>query len=173
MNRQETINKLRDLADYNEEETGNVNVAELLREIADDLQVTPNPIQDIVKLNEERYGLTFEPYNEYKKLKEEYNEFLEAIFNDDIHEMIDALNDIIVVAIGAIRKIGHNPECTLNEVVKEISSRKQDPAQKHRWERLFKKQPGEKWLKDKWQDPESLYKADFSKCKIENNNEDN
>jgi len=125
-----------------------------------------NPIQDIVKLNEKRYGLTFNPEKAVEKLEEELQEFKDAIKNNDIHEMVDALTDIRVIAIGETRKMIYDPECTLNETVKEITSRKQDPAQKHRWERLFKKQPGEKWLKDKNQSKTELYKADFSKCKL-------
>jgi len=172
MDKQGKINQLRDIADIMEE-NDYICYAVDLRQIIDKLQIEVNPIQDIVKLNEKRYGLTFNPEKAVDKLKEELQEFKDAKLNNDSKEMVDALNDIIVIAIGEIRKAGYNPECTLNEVVKEISSRKQDPAQKHRWERLFKKQPGEKWLKDKNQDPESLYKADFSRCKIGNNNEDN
>jgi len=164
MNRQEMINKLRDLADYNEE-AGNVNSAELLREIADNLQKEPNPIQDIVKLNEERYGLSFNPFQAYNKLYEELEEFKEADLNNDNIERVDALNDIIVIAVGEIRKMGYNPESTLNETVKEISSREQDPAQRHRWISEGK-HSGEKWLKDKGQDKSKLYKADFSKARI-------
>jgi len=172
MNRQEMINKLRDLADYNEEEASNVNDAKLLREIADKLQVAINPIQDIVKLNEKRYGLDFNPEKAIEKLEEELQEFKDAVKDNNEYEMLDALTDIRVIAIGEIRKMGYDPECTLNETVKEISSRKQDVIQEIRWKEGDKK-PGEKWLKDKWQDSESLYKADFNKCKIGNNNEDN
>ena len=164
MDRQEMTNRLRDLADCNEE-TGNTSDAQLLREIADNLQVKPDPIQDIVKLNEERYGLSFNPTQAYNKLYEELEEFKEANLNNDNIEMLDALNDIIVIAIGEIRKMEYNPIYTLNEVVKEISSRKQDVIQEVRWKEGDKK-PGEKWFKDKWQDPESLYKANFNKARI-------
>jgi len=172
MEKQEMINKLRDIAD-SMEENDYLCHSENLKQIADELQVTPNPIQDIVELNEKRYGLIFNSEKAIEKLEEELQEFKDAVKDNNEHEMLDALTDIRVIAIGEIRKMGYDPECTLNETVKEISSRKQDPAQKHRWERLFKKQPGEKWLKDKNQSPDTLYKADFNKCKIGNTNENN
>jgi len=164
MNRQEMINKLRDLADYNEE-ADNEKDAEVLRQIADELQVEVDPINKIVELNEERYGLSFNPTQAYSKLYEELEEFKEADLNNDNTEMLDALNDIIVIAVGEIRKMGYNPESTLNETIKEISSREQDPAQRHRW-MSGGKHPGEKWLKNKSQDKSTLYKADFNKARI-------
>jgi len=127
--------------------------------------ITNDPIDKIVKLNEERYGLTFNPEKAIEKLEEELQEFKDAVKNNDIHEMIDALTDLRVIAIGEIRKAGYNPKCTLQETVKEISSRKQDPAQAERWAK-GEKEDGEKWLKDKSQDKSELYKADFEKCKI-------
>jgi len=165
MNKQEMINTLRDIADSMEENDYLCHSKDL-RKIADKLQKEPNPIQDIVELNEERYGLAFNSEKAYNKLNEELEEFKDGMKNNNKTEMLDALADVIVIATGEIRKMGYNPILVLNETVKEISSRKQDPAQKHRWERLFKKQLGEKWLKDKNQSPDTLYKADFNKCKV-------
>jgi len=164
MNKQEMINQLRDIADTMEENDYVCNAVDL-RQIADSLQTKPDPIRDIVKLNEERYGLSFNPTQAYNKLHEELEEFKEADLNNDNTEMLDALADIIVIAVGEVRKMGYNPKCTLNEVVKEISSRQQDPIQKDRWLNALK-QPGEKWLKDKSQDKSKLYKADFNKARI-------
>lgn len=65
---------------------------------------------------------------------------------------VDALNDIIELCIGDILKLGYDPELTLNEVNKEINSRKG-------------KIINGKFEKDVNQDPATLYKADFSKCK--------
>ena len=78
-------------------------------------------------------------------------------------DLCDALNDVIVFSTTAIMKLGYNPELTLNEVLKEISSRKQDPKQKEEWE-LNGIPDGAKWQKDLSQDKSTLYKADFSKC---------
>jgi len=165
MNRQEMIKNLRDLADWHEE-AENVEDALILIEIADTLQKEPNPIKDIVKLNEERYGLSFDMDKEIEKLEEELDEMKEAAKNNDIYEFIDACNDIRTIAIGSIRKAGYDPILTLNEVVKEISSREQDPEQHYRWYLDNDRQHGEKWKKNKSQDPKTLYKADFEKARI-------
>lgn len=65
---------------------------------------------------------------------------------------VDALNDIIELCIGDILKIGYDPKLTLYEVNKEINSRKGEII-------------NGKFEKDPHQDPATLYKADFSKCK--------
>jgi hypothetical protein len=184
MNEQEMINQLRDLADYNEESgyesdaellrniadnldirIGNGREVAQLRDIADHLQAEPNPIRDIVKLNEERYGLSFDMSKEIVKLEEELNEMKEAAKNNDLDEFLDGALDCCVIAIGSIRKAGYDPVLALNEVVKEISSRKQDPEQEKKWLK-GNKESGEKWLKWKDQPKDTLYKADFSKAKL-------
>jgi len=164
MDKQEMINILRDIAD-SMEENDYLCHSEDLRKVADKLQKEPNPIQDIVKLNKERYGLTFNSKKAYNKLNEELKEFKDGIKNNNEIEMLDALADIIVIATGEIRKMGYDPILVLNETVKEISSRKQDLTQVERWAK-GEKEDGEKWLKDKSQDKSELYKADFEKCKI-------
>ena len=143
---------------------------ELVKEIKEGLNkleelISSDPIKDVVKLNEERYGLTFNPEKAIEKLEEELQEFKDAVKNNDIHEMIDALTDLRVIAIGEIRKAGYDPKCTLKETVKEISSRRQDPEQAKRWAN-GEKEDGEKWLKDKSQDKSELYKADYKNCII-------
>ena len=50
----------------------------------------------------------------------------------------------------------------LDETIKEISSRKQDPNQKRDWE--LNGVSG-KWQKDLNQDKSTLYKADYNSCK--------
>jgi len=75
-------------------------------------------------------------------------------------DRIDALSDIRVFCIDATMKLGYEPKCTLNETAKEINSRKQDPEQAKNWK------DGDKWQKDRNQDPSTLYKADYDKCKI-------
>ena len=100
---------------------------------------------------------------EYENLLEELNEFREACIEDDEHEIIDALADICVFAIGAMYKRGYSFEDCMDEVLQEIESREQNPIQKEEWEKHGAN--GRKWLKDKNQDPATLYKADYSKCK--------
>jgi len=118
-----------------------------------------NFTQKIVKLNEERYGLDFVSYKEYVKIKEELDEFN---FANSEEEMIDALADIIVIAIGSIRKLGYDPECVMNQCVDYVYQREQDPEQKKRWER-GEKEEGEKWIKDKTQ---QLKEPDYEQCKL-------
>ncbi len=69
-------------------------------------------------------------------------------------DTVDAFADIIVFCVGAIMKLGYNPEKVLTEVAKEINSRK------------GKIIGGkfEKYLPDdeKYEKP---YKANFAKCK--------
>ena len=84
---------------------------------------------------------------------EELGEFLEAKTTE---ERIDAIADIIVFAYGEIAKYGYDGDKTMDEVIKEISSRTgaYDPGTK-------------KWQKDK--SPEARaqwYTANFTDCKL-------
>lgn len=112
------------------------------------------PLKEIVKWNQERQLLTFDAMAQYAMLEEELHEFFTAYSNDDETEMVDALCDLIVVATGALYKLGYNPKEALRETVKEISSRKGsvDPARG-------------KWVKDPNQDPSTLYKADYESAR--------
>ena len=118
------------------------------------------PIQAIVNLNKERYGLVFYPEQAIMKLQEELDELKDALANNDTHETVDALSDLIVVSVGELTKLGYDPTLCLKETVKEISSRKQDPEQaKTNW-------AGSKWQKDKNQDKSTLYTASYERCKV-------
>ena len=123
------------------------------------------PLIDIMKLNQERYGTTFDFEKALAKLEEELQEFREAFEANDVDGMVDALQDITVIAAGETVKLGYNPELCLKQTVKEIYSREQDPNQAAAWangQRL----PGEKWLKNRQQDPSTLYTADYSTCRL-------
>jgi NTP pyrophosphatase (non-canonical NTP hydrolase) len=109
-----------------------------------------NPLQGIVRFNVDRKLESFNPAAEHAMLSEELQEFFKAYDNDDDYEMLDALCDIIVVATGAIYKMGYHPELALKQTVKEITSRKGS----------FNEELG-KWQKDINQDPSTLYKADY------------
>lgn len=126
------------------------------------------PLVDIMKLNKERYGTTFNFEKALEKLEEELQEFLDAFEAGDVNGMVDALQDLTVIAEGETVKLGYNPELCLKQTVKEILSREQCPDQAAAWangERL----PGEKWLKNPKQDPSTIYKADYSTCKLHTN----
>jgi len=92
-------------------------------------------------------------------------EFELAVTDDDKPTMIELLTSITLISAVGLLEIKYQPVLTLKQVVKAISSRLQDPIQAQAWA-TGNRQPGEKWLKDKNQDPETLYKADFSTCKF-------
>ena len=121
-----------------------------------------------MKLNQTRYGTTFDFNKAMSKLQEEMEEFSDGFTKADTHEMVDALADIIVIAAGELVKLGFNPELCLKQTVKEISSREQCPEQAARWA-SNNKQPGEKWLKNPSQPQSTLYTADYSTCKLPSN----
>ena len=112
------------------------------------------PINGIVDFNNDRGLNKFDAEAEYNMLTEELQEFFSAHSEEDENEMVDALCDLIVVATGAIRKLGYDPRIALQETVKEISSRRGS----------FDEEIG-KWLKDEYQDPKTLYKADYTNAK--------
>ena len=123
------------------------------------------PLLEIMRLNQERYGTTFDFPKALEKLNEELEEFEEGFVKADTHEMIDALADLIVIAAGEMVKLGFNPELCLKQTVKEISSREQCPDQAASWA-TGDRMPGEKWLKNPEQDPATIYSADYSTCKL-------
>lgn len=110
-----------------------------------------NPINGIIQFNKDRNLTTFNGLAEYKMLESELNEFTVGLAYGDTHEAVDALCDIIVVAVGALYKLGYDPTTALAETVKEISSRRGN----------FNTETG-KWEKDLKQDPNTLYKADYT-----------
>ena len=121
----------------------------------------------IMKLNQDRYGTTFNFTKAMEKLNEELEEFDKAFTETDTDEMVDALADLIVIAAGEMVKLGFNPELCLKQTVKEITCREQDPVQAANWA-AGQKQLGEKWLKNSKQDPATLYTADYSTCRLHN-----
>ena len=113
-----------------------------------------NALEEIVKFNVDR-GLTqFRDEAEYAMLTEEMSELESALYLGDEHEIVDALCDIIVLATGAIYKLGYDPGEALEQTVLEITSRKGQ----------FNQVTG-KWEKDQNQDSSTLYKANYSKMR--------
>ena len=68
--------------------------------------------QTVDVYNEEQYKLYV------KLIEEEFKELQEAIASGDIVEQLDALEDILVVTIGAIHSAGMNGEGGWKEVMK-------------------------------------------------------
>lgn len=112
------------------------------------------PLDGIVAWNKERHLVTFDADAEHAMLVEELCEFYHGYATDSEHEMVDALCDIIVVATGAINKLGYDPKGALEETLKEINSRAG----------AYDKTAG-KWKKDRNQDPATLYKADYTSAR--------
>ena len=70
------------------------------------------------------------------------------------HDMVDAFADIIVFCVGAIMKLGFDPEIVLEEAAKEINSRKG----------VITNGKFEKYLDDK--SKSEWYKADYRKAEV-------
>jgi len=93
-------------------------------------------------------------------IKEEIDEYVYSLQMNDEHEKIDAICDIIVLAANELALNGYDLDLCLKETAKEINSRIQDPIQAcTNWK-------GQKWQKDPNQDKSTLYKADYSRCKL-------
>lgn len=110
--------------------------------------------QSVIKFNQDRNLLVFDGDSELEMLIEELNELFRANLQNNNYETIDALNDIRVLAEGALFKLGQDPELSLQETCKEILSRQGSIG------------PNGKWLKDLNQDPSTLYKADYTKSTL-------
>ena len=112
------------------------------------------PLEEIVRWNEERRLTAFSAPAEYAMLLEELQEFYVGYSNSDNAEMVDALCDIMVLATGALYKLGYDPQAALLETTKEINSRVG----------AFDEDSG-KWKKDPNQDPSTLHKADYNSAR--------
>lgn len=105
-------------------------------------------LQQIVEWNKSRNLNSFNKETEIRLLSEELQEFVDSY---TIHDLLDSMADIIVVATGTIHKLGYNPDLVLAETIKEITSRQGsiDPSTG-------------KWQKDINQNPSTLYKANYA-----------
>lgn len=86
---------------------------------------------------------------------EELGEWIEAWKQNDEHEKVDALSDIIVFCSTELLKMGYDPEKVVKETYREIQSRRGS------WN-----SEGTKWVKD--ESPEakaSWIKSDYTNCK--------
>lgn len=108
-----------------------------------------------------------EPLYEKEVIKEIQTEIVDKYFivdyNVDENKIVDTICDIKVFSINELGTMKYNGKKCVKETIKEISSRKQNPAQKEIW---LKHGANGKWQKDKLQDKETLYQANYSKCKL-------
>lgn len=70
---------------------------------------------------------------------------------------------IIKLCMDGIRELGYNPNGVLNEAIKHILSREQDPEQKKEWENGERKG---KWLKNKNQSRDSVYYPNYKQHRL-------
>ena len=121
----------------------------------------PQYIRNVLEeLLEPLYDKEFIP----KKVDEIWNEhFLNREFNTTTDKVLDSMNDICVFSFNEIELMGYDCNLTMNETIKEISSRKQNPIQKEQWAKFGSYG---KWEKSLLQDESTLYKADYGICKL-------
>lgn len=92
-----------------------------------------------------------------------YNKYYpnELVLNENL--VVDTICDIKVFSINELGTMKYNGKKCMKETIKEISSREQDKDQKENW---FKNGAVGKWQKDSSQDKDTLYVANYSKCKL-------
>jgi len=88
-------------------------------------------------------------------LLEEVEELRLALLANNEHEIIDACDDIVVLSSNHVAQSGYDIDLTMKETLKEISSRKG----------AINPTTG-KWTKDPNQDPSTLYKANYTTCRV-------
>jgi hypothetical protein len=147
----------------------------------------------IIKWGSSRYLYDYDEEAEKAILSEEKRELEDA---KNIYEKLDALADCYVVITQSLAKaglkkikiedsswlkeqydfyktipqlitdLGYSFDCVMEETLLEIESRLQDPKQKELWDNHPELAGKTKWQKWKEQPKETLYKADYSKCKV-------
>jgi len=113
-----------------------------------------NFIDEIIRFNTDR-KLSYDFNVEINMLEEEFTEFRYS--EDEPHEAIDALCDLIVLCVGAIHLKGYNVSKCMLEATKEINSRDGEINKNGKFEKFKTPEAIAKW-----------YKADYTKCKYEN-----
>ena len=106
-------------------------------------------------------------YTDKKKIDYIKNDIMERYFYGNPlseNDTIDSINDICVFSINEVETMGYDFDKTLDETIKEISSRQQDPIQKEMWAKWG--YDNTKWKKDINQDKSTLYKANYEDCKL-------
>jgi len=115
-----------------------------------------NEATNIIEELAEAYGYRI-PKEKRSVLREKVKLFFESLdfqkVNNDETDTVDAFADIIVFSVGAIMKLGYNPECIMRECLQEIESRRGVII-----DGKFQKDTSEK-AKQLW------YTADYKKCK--------
>lgn len=92
-----------------------------------------------------------------------YNKYYPShlVLNENL--VVDTICDIKVFSINELGTMKYNGKKCMKETIKEISSREQDQTQKQEW---AKNGASGKWLKSQEQSKDTLYVADYTKCKL-------
>lgn len=146
-----------------------MNNTENLRKWRKDRNITePNAKAYIANILEELLEIVYE---DKELIKTNQKAIMEIFFNKRLdnpmlskENLLDAIQDIRVFSENETELMGYDADKTLNEVIKEVSSRKQDPDQFIEWQQT---KPFGKWKKWSEQPKETLYKANFSICKLQ------
>lgn len=101
-------------------------------------------------------------YNHLQLIGYITEEITEGIRDLSEHESVDWRVDCIIFLINSLEQDSYNAQMCIEEAISEISSRLQDPNQMKEW--ALHGASG-KWQKMKDQDPNTLYKANYEKCK--------
>ena len=104
-------------------------------------------LRRICEWNNERQLKVFNKDTELMMLIEEINELRGAATDE---EAIDALCDIIVVAVGSIHKLGYDPEVAMDETIKEITSRTGEVKSDGKWYKYTDDNARAKWYKARY-----------------------
>lgn len=147
------------------------NLHDILDAYADIIVVCMNAIEGIDTFNTNNgNGILFKILvdTSYVNADGMLNDLITSYCSDDItnsriSNRYDQINSLIIfTCLSGINSCGYNPNGILNEVVKHILSREQDPIQKEEWN---KGNRTGKWLKNKNQDVNTLYYPNFDKYK--------
>ena len=110
-------------------------------------------------------------YTDKEQIKSCQKSIMKEFFPEELfknipeHRIVDSICDIKVFGCNELENMDYCTKIAMNETVKEVSSREQDPTQKQDWDLNG---PNGKWQKNLNQNPTTLYTADFNKAKKSN-----
>ena len=143
------MNYVNDLREWRRDR--NITKADYLVFVGNVLEELLEPIYEKVAVDDIKTKIV----NQYFSYTDEFQ------WNEN--DIIDTIQDIQVFCINETELMGYDNNLTLNETIKEISSRVQNPQQKLEWQ---EKGAVGKWQKWQEQNKDTLYKAGYIDCKL-------
>ena len=104
-------------------------------------------------------------FNNKETIKFLQEEMMAKYFDKKIlseNRLVDTINDIQVFSINECEMMGYDNDLTMQETIKEIDSRLQDPVQREQWRT---ERPSGKWQKWREQPKDTLYTANYAQCR--------